>query len=136
MMILVDGLIVDRVAVSSSIMSTRVGEYRTAAVPSDLALWLRLFQGAIVPPRSSTVFRSAARPAVINDKIIVTGWTADGGCQTAQRARIVDVDDHSESAENAARSWPLISSTPTKGAGHIRNQPGPLLRGCLRSHRR
>jgi hypothetical protein len=31
-MILVDGLIVDRVAVSSSIMSTRVGEYRTAAV--------------------------------------------------------------------------------------------------------
>jgi hypothetical protein len=36
---------------------------------------------------------------VINDKIIVTGWTADGGCQTAQRARIVDADDHSESAE-------------------------------------
>jgi hypothetical protein len=30
-MILVDGVIVDRVAVSSSIMESRVGDYRTAA---------------------------------------------------------------------------------------------------------
>jgi hypothetical protein len=53
-MILVDGLIVDRVAVSSSIMSTRVGEYRTAAVifwPCPLA--------AVVP-------RSKSPPLVLN----------------------------------------------------------------------
>jgi hypothetical protein len=48
-MILVDGLIVDRVAVSSSIMSTASASTGLPLLPSDLALWLRLFQGAIVP---------------------------------------------------------------------------------------